>query len=134
MVFEEIHLVHYVVFAVLINVLVSAFIASQFFSRLRHQQSALIEKLEVNMNVLTSGAHGMGQKLLLLEKKLQSLQSSQEELKTGNMDFSYSTAQKLIAEGVDDRSVAANSGLSATEVNLMRLLHSQTQPSYHSHV
>ncbi len=131
---SDVSFLHYLVIASLACVSLSAFISYQFFSRLRRAHSADIEKLQLNLNVLTSGSHGMGQKLLLLEKKIKSLESSQDEIKVSNMEFSYTTAQKLIAEGIDDRSIAANSGLSTTEINLMRLLQGQEQPSYENHV
>lgn len=86
------------------------------------KQFAEIKKLKTNVSVLTSGALGMGQKMLNLEAKYQRLSDAQEEIKQNDLDFSYTQAQKLISQGVDDNAVAANSGLSSSEINLMRLL------------
>ncbi len=90
-------------------------------------QTTEIEKLKTNVSVLTSGALGMGHKMLNLETKYQRLRDLQEEYKQNDLDFSYTQAQQLISQGVDDKAVAANSGLSSSEINLMRLLQTTQQ-------
>lgn len=98
------------------------FLALRKFKR-DHEQH--IKKLESTIKVLSSGSLGMGQKMLALEAQIVRLRDAQEEMKLSDIDFSYVQAQKLISQGVDDDAVAANSGLSSTEINLMRLLHRQ---------
>ncbi|WP_086931379.1 DUF2802 domain-containing protein [Agarilytica rhodophyticola] len=89
----------------------------------RHACQSQIKKIESTVNIMTSGSLGMGQKMLTLEKKVSNLRHAQNEMKVSDVDFSYTQAQKLIAQGMDSRAIAANSGLSASEINLMRLLH-----------
>lgn len=95
--------------------------------RRARQQLEKIEKLECTIEVLTSGSVGMGKKLLVLEGKLLKLGATQDEMKQNDLTFSYTQAQKLIAQGIDNQAIAANSGLSTTEINLMRLLQNQTR-------
>ncbi|MFL0808958.1 MAG: DUF2802 domain-containing protein [Agarilytica sp.] len=84
-----------------------------------------INKIETNISILTSGALGMGQKMLTMETMFRRLKDVQEEIKQSDLEFSYTQAQQLMAQGVDDGAIAANSGLSSTEINLMRLLQEQ---------
>lgn len=84
-----------------------------------------LQMLEKQNSVLTSGSLGIGQRMLALEKKLRSLQDTQEDIRLNDVEFSYTQAQKLIAQGMDARTVAASSGLSASEVGLMQMLHNQ---------
>lgn len=86
-----------------------------------------IEKLDATIEVLTSGSVGMGKKLLVLEGKLLKLGATQDEMQQSDFTFSYTQAQKLIAQGIDNQAIAANSGLSTTEINLMRLLQNQAR-------
>lgn|GEM_PF-5991599 len=82
-------------------------------------------KLEKQMSVVTTGSVGLGQRLMALERKLQTVERSQEDMRQSDTDFSYVQAQKLIEQGVDSDTIAANSGLSPSEVNLMLLMHQQ---------
>jgi|GEM_PF-2186752 len=84
------------------------------------QQQQVISK---QLNILLSGASGMGQRMISLETKLRSLQHTQDDICHNDGDFSYTQAQKLIAQGVDAKTVAANSGLSMSEIGLMKMLH-----------
>ncbi|MFL0799826.1 MAG: DUF2802 domain-containing protein [Agarilytica sp.] len=107
---------------VLTSVVLAHLFARSSVSTLRSAHDAEIQKLQTNVSVLTSGALGMGQKMLSLEVKYQRLKDAQEEIKQSDLEFSYTQAQKLISQGMDDSGVAANSGLSSTEINLMRML------------
>jgi hypothetical protein len=92
---------------------------------LNKQHKRQMKRMETNISVLTSGSLGMGQKMIAIEGKLHKLQASLNELKQSDIDYSYTRAQKLIEQGVDSRAVAANSGLSSSEINLMRLMYQQ---------
>ena len=103
------------------------------FVRFRKRSIQHIKKLESTISVLSSGSLGMGQKMLSLEAKMSNLRDTQDEMKQSDIDFSYTQAQKLISQGVDNDAIAANSGLSATEINLMRLLHSKSAEYVEDH-
>lgn len=87
-----------------------------------------LETLEKQSSMVLSGSLGMGQRITALEKRLRHLQATQDDIRHNDLDFSYTQAQKLIEQGVDARTVSANSGLSASEVGLMQLLHQQQSP------
>tara|TARA_R110000868_G_scaffold369753_1_gene633241 strand:- start:348 stop:764 length:417 start_codon:yes stop_codon:yes gene_type:complete len=107
-------------------IVLSHLLAMRAVKKLQRQHDSQLKKLETNISVLTTGALGMGQKTLVLEATIKKLQKAQEEFKQSDVEFSYTQAQKLISQGVGDDAVAANSGLSATEINLMRMLQSQS--------
>ncbi len=112
------------------SVVLAHLLARSSVKTLRNIHSAEIQKLQTNVSVLTSGALGMGQKMLSLEAKYQRLSEAQEEIKQSDLEFSYTQAEKLISQGVDDVGVAANSGLSSTEINLMRMLQGKTTEEF----
>lgn len=96
--------------------------------RRNRQLQALVSRLETlekQSSMVLSGSLGMGQRITALEKRLRHVQAAQDDFRQNDLDFSYTQAQKLIEQGVDARTVAANSGLSASEVGLMQLLHQQ---------
>lgn len=95
-------------------------------------QQEILEKLKGQVSVLSAGTVGLGQKVIDVEVKLRDLEGQQSELQHSDMDYSYAQAEKLIAQGVDDSSIALNSGLSSSEINLMRLM--QTQGKEHEAV
>ena len=88
-----------------------------------------IEKLSKEVSVYSSASVGIGDRILKLEERLRSLSASQGEVRHHDLDFSYIQAQKLIEQGVDGPTIAANSGLSPSEVNLMQLLHQKNSHS-----
>lgn len=108
---------------VLISVVLSCLYCIFLLSRVKNDLLGQLKKLETNMHVINSSTLGMGQKILSIEKNIHLIKANQEELKTSDFDVSYSTAEKLISQGADDRAIAANVSLSASEINLMRLLH-----------
>lgn len=95
------------------------------FCKYRKRTHMQLSKLETQLGVLTTGSVGMGKKILMLEACLTNLQESQSQLQHSNVDFSFTQAQRLMTEGLANDAIAANSGLSSSEISLMRLLHSQ---------
>lgn len=81
------------------------------------------EKLEKRLRIITSGAVGMGEKIVQLESRLADAVNGQLQAAELEAQFSYTQALKLIENGVDHSVVMSNSGLSESEVNLMELLH-----------
>lgn len=108
---------------VLASVVLASLYCIFLLSRFKSEFFARMKKLESNMNVINSSTLGMGQKILAIEKNIHALKIAQDERKVTEFDVSYSTAEKLISQGADDRAIAANVSLSASEINLMRLLH-----------
>lgn len=101
-------------------------------TRLQAQQKALanqLAELEKNAGILVSGSLGMGQRIMSLEKKLKALDERQTGIGVAEMDFSYSQAHSMIDQGVDAGTVAVNTGLSRSEIDLMQLLHRTTKKS-----
>ena len=97
-------------------------------SKLRHLQSEfrIYKKHQETQNrAITSGAMGLGKKLLALEKQFNNLHSMQEELQGSDLEFSFNQAQKMLEQGVETQAIAETSGLSASEVQLMELVHKQ---------
>lgn len=81
------------------------------------------DKLEKRLRIITSGAVGMGEKLMMLETRIADVVNGQLQAAEAEAQFSYTQALKLIESGVDHSVVMSNSGLSESEVNLMELLH-----------
>ena len=88
-----------------------------------------IDKIMKNLKVVTSASVGMGQRLIELESNIANLRDVQDEFKHKDLDFSYSQAHKLIRQGLSSDTVAANSGLSISEVSLMELMQQEYQSS-----
>jgi hypothetical protein len=81
------------------------------------------EKLEKRLRIITSGAVGMGEKIVQLESRLADVVNGHFQAAEAEAQYSYTQALKLIESGVDHTVVMSNSGLSESEVNLMELLH-----------
>ena len=81
------------------------------------------DKLETRLRIYTSSAVGMGDKLLQLERRVEDFLHAQHKVAETEAQFSYTQALKLIERGVDQSVIMSNSGLSESEVNLMKLLH-----------
>lgn len=96
----------------------------------RTQESAHQKQqyLEQQIGVATSGAMGMGQRLVALERKLQALQDRQDNL-TGADTFAYSQALQMFEQGADVATVASNCGFSNSEAQLMALVQKQAKIS-----
>ena len=89
------------------------------------KQKSNITKMLKKIDLITSASVGMGQRLIELESKIVSLRDVQDEFKDKDLDFSYGRAHKLISQGLSSDTVAANSGLSVSEVSLMELMHQE---------
>ena len=111
---------------ILVSVLISSLILKACLSSLKKQFKAEKKQLDSQLKILTTGSVGLGKKLIALESKFASLKSVQEEMKTSDMEFSFTQAQKMIEQGVDSRAIAESSGLSSSEIQLMQLLHKQS--------
>ena len=125
MVYGQISIVAVAIYCALLTLFYALLWVS--FALHKKQNARKIKKLESTLSVLSAGSVGMGQKMLSLEKKLSQLCKAQDEMKVSDLNFSYTQAQQLIAQGVDSDAIAANSGLSASEINLMQLLY-QREP------
>lgn len=90
------------------------------------------EKLEKRLRIITSGAVGMGEKIVQLESRLADAVNGQLQAAELEAQFSYTQALKLIENGVDHSVVMSNSGLSESEVNLMELLHQAKRSVSHA--
>lgn len=97
------------------------------FIQLKRDHSDKTETLTKALSVYSSGMVGIGDRIVGLEQRLRSINESQTENRQQELDFSYMQAQKLIEQGLDASTVAANSGLTPSEVNLMQLLHRQSK-------
>lgn len=83
-----------------------------------------ILQLEQKIGVATSGAVGMGNRIVALERKLQAVQEKQENI--GGVDeFAYAQALQMFDQGADVATVASNCGFSASEAQLMALVQQQ---------
>ena len=98
-------------------------------SVLKQYKQSLADELNVmqhQLKVVTSGSLGLGEKVIALESKLAELRSSQEQMQSSNVDFSYTQAYRMLEQGVNREEIIENSGLSACEIQLMSLLHEKT--------
>ncbi|WP_052692164.1 DUF2802 domain-containing protein [Teredinibacter purpureus] len=118
------------------GVVALCFVAIVVFSLLnRRRLLALrqqVDRLEKQGALINAGSRGLGQHIIALEKKLNTLQLEQEDIRHNDSEFSYSQAQKLVEQGIDVQTISANSGLSPSEIDLMKMLHAQSQ--LHDHV
>lgn len=93
-----------------------------FVGKYRIMQKSILA-LEKKIHIVTSTSLGMGQRMLELESNIKNLRDLHDEFKHNDLNFSYSQANNLIEQGLNPEAVAANSGLSLSEVNLMELLY-----------
>ena len=106
------------IFAIVFSVLLSVRMAV-----LNRQLCNERDQLEKRLRIMTSGAVGMGEKLVQLESRLTDAINGQLQAAEGDAQLSYSHALKLIEKGVDHSVIMSHSGLSESELNLMELLH-----------
>lgn len=83
--------------------------------------------LEQQIGIATSGAIGMGHRIVALEHRLQSLQDRQDNLPGDT--FAYSQALQMFEQGADVATVASNCGFSSSEAQLMALVQKQAKNS-----
>lgn len=94
-----------------------------FFVRKYRIMQESILNLEKKTHIVTNTSLGIGELVLELESNIKGLRDLHDEFKHNNLNFSYNQANNLIEQGLDSEAVAANSGLSLSEVNLMELLY-----------
>ena len=99
----------------------SAQLQTDMQQQLQQQISEHIKQLQL----VSSGSLGMGQRMMVLENKMRCLKTQQDDIRQNDLEFSYAQAQKLLEQGVDEATVVTNSGLSASEIALMKLLQQQ---------
>ncbi|WP_111640561.1 DUF2802 domain-containing protein [Marinimicrobium alkaliphilum] len=87
------------------------------------------DRLGRELALANSGAMGMGQRLLSLERKLQeAAQQAGEDSAHGDYDMPYSQAAGLFEAGVEPEEVARRCGLSRGEASLMAMMHRARKP------
>lgn len=96
--------------------------------RLKYQLKGSQKQVETvvkELALLSSGTVGMGQRMVKLQKKFDELSNKQGEQTESEAQFAYSQALRLLEQGVDESTIAANSGLSKSEIQLMQLVQGQ---------
>jgi Protein of unknown function (DUF2802) len=107
--------------------IVALVIAIKSMVSARQQQSQtekLFQRLSKELALANSGSVGMGQRLLSMEKRLQSAPSSTHKIDYYNdEDFQpYSQAAQLFKLGLDSEEVARRCGLSRAEASLIEMM------------
>jgi uncharacterized protein YoxC len=84
----------------------------------------LLQKLTRDIAASASGSVGMGQRLLAMEKRLQTTQQKSEKIDVYNDDEfqSYSQAAQMFKMGLDAEEVARRCGLSRAEASLLEVM------------
>lgn len=86
-----------------------------------------ITQLERQINIVTSGSIGMGQRVLELESELQNMKRDQADRDASDSTLSYAQASMLFDQGLDAETVASSCGLSLSEASLMELMYQQAR-------
>jgi len=124
----------YVDYGLILCLLLSLFaliIALRSLSQLRNQaeqQDRLFQRLTKELAVSNTGSVGMGQRLLAMEKKLQSAAKTQTKIDYYQDDEyqPYNQAAQLFKMGMDIDEVSRRCGLSRAEASLIHMMQSQT--------
>lgn len=107
--------------------LIVAFKSLQVARAQQTHTEKLIQKLTRDLAMSTSGAVGMGQRLLAMEKRLQEEQQKPDQKIDyyNDEDFQpYSQAAQLFKLGLDAEEVARRCGLSRAEASLIQMMQS----------
>lgn len=83
-------------------------------------QAEKVHKKQIQM--VNTGAHGMGARVIELEHRIDSMRRTQKDLSETQSDYSYTKAKQLLENGLSPSAVATSCGLSLSEVELMLLL------------
>jgi hypothetical protein len=88
------------------------------------QMEKLFQRLSKELALANSGSVGMGQRLLSMEKRLQSAPQAANKIDYYNdEDFQpYSQAAQLFKMGLDSEEVARRCGLSRAEASLIEMM------------
>jgi hypothetical protein len=111
--------------AVSVLALVISFISLQRVRRQAGENEKLIQKLMREIAASSSGSVGMGQRLLAMEKRLQSNATKPpEKIDYYNDDEfqPYSQAAQMFKMGMDCDEVARRCGLSRAEASLLEMM------------
>ena len=84
-------------------------------------------ELAKQSNMSNVGVIGVGQRVLSLEKRLSELGKLQQELSDSQNDAAYTRARALLLQGRSESAVAASTGISAAEVELIKMIHAQAK-------
>jgi hypothetical protein len=84
----------------------------------------LLQKLMRDLAASNSGSVGMGQRLMAMEKRLQTTQKQSEKIDVYNDDEfqPYSQAAQMFKMGLDADEVARRCGLSRAEASLLEVM------------
>ena len=85
------------------------------------------EHIEEKYRLVSTGAIGLGHRLLAIEARLQTMQELGSDETGEESHHAYTQAMNMIAQGIDSDTVATACGLSQSEVNLMALMNKQKQ-------
>jgi hypothetical protein len=90
----------------------------------QRQAEKLFQRLAHELSVSSSGNVGMGQRLLAMEKRLQSASPSNQKIDYANDENfqPYSQAAQLFSLGIDSEEVARRCGLSRAEASLIQMM------------
>lgn len=98
-------------------------------ARLNSHQQVRIKALEQQLAVVVKGAVGVGQRILAVEKKLQSLDADRDDLQGASDGYAYTQAMRMFDQGADVEAVVSCCGLSSSEASLMALVRAHQNPS-----
>lgn len=88
-----------------------------------------IKRLQSNTNkqlrMTSSSVVGMGNRLLELERRISGLRDDQRALSDTQQDLAYSKAKKLALQDLSTDAIVASTGLSHSEIDLIKLIQSQ---------
>ena len=110
--------------AISLLALILAIISLKATRRQADTTEKLLQKLARDLAASTSGSVGMGQRLLAMEKRLQTTQQKSEKIDVYNDDEfqPYSQAAQLFQMGLDAEEVARRCGLSRAEASLLEVM------------
>lgn len=88
-------------------------------------QALRLRQLEKEFAMLSSGSVGMGQRLIHLQNKIETVAHQTNERSDSESNLAYARALRLLDTGADDSVIAANCGLSKSEIKLMQMVNHQ---------
>jgi Protein of unknown function (DUF2802) len=104
--------------------LIIAMISLKSSRKQASESEKLLQKLMREIAASNSGSVGMGQRLLAMEKRLQTSQKQSEKIDVYNDDEfqPYSQAAQMFQMGLDADEVARRCGLSRAEASLLEVM------------
>lgn len=109
--------------------MVIAFICLKRVQQQAQTTEKLLQKIMRDIAASTSGSVGMGQRLIAMEKRLQTQDKQAEKIDYYNdEEFQpYSQAAQLFKMGIDCDEVARRCGLSRAEASLLEMMQKNTR-------